>query len=377
MKKYTIQFIFLSFIILILNQVIFFGACFKISCITSAIPHTLFIAFIISFLLNFRRNHFKEEKKYRDDLPIKEGIFEVNEMKLIERIDKEGKVMEEWISVFMKFKKNYTYTLHLIKEENKEFINKIDKIHTVVFTKEYDKKYNRFHIKFLSYYEDSLTKKKKKEVQKFISKKAKKAEKEKKDNQNKIDCIRIERNIKYIYHMTHIKNLQNILKDGLLAHNNSSVTVRIDNKSVNERRNFKEPIYNKNVHNYVPFYFNPRNPMLYVQKDQQEKIIILLFNKKLIFKNNSLFTDGNASVRGTKFFNKLDDLTKLNWGCLRSTFWNNYPDGKRLMMSEVLVYNKVKIKHLKKIYCYNSKTKKHILNIDNTLDVEVNKEIFF
>jgi Zn-dependent M16 (insulinase) family peptidase len=53
--------------------------------------------------------------------------------------------------------------------------------------------------------------------------------------------------IKFIYHMTHVNNLQNILHHGLLPHGNNSVNNKIDNPEVNSRRNFIEPIYNKNV----------------------------------------------------------------------------------------------------------------------------------
>jgi hypothetical protein len=83
---------------------------------------------------------------------------------------------------------------------------------------------------------------------------------------NENDKILKKYNIKYIYHMTHKDNLESILENGLFSHNNDFVTNRIDNPDVNNRRNFFEPIYNKNVQDYVPFYFNPRNAMLYVKK---------------------------------------------------------------------------------------------------------------
>jgi len=187
--------------------------------------------------------------------------------------------------------------------------------------------------------------------------------------------------IDYIYHMTHINNIHNILGYGLLSHNNNKVNSTIDNPEVNGKRNFLEPIYNKNVHNYVPFYFNPKNAMLYVNKNIQDNIIILVFDATLIYQNGSLFTDGNASVRGTKFFNNLNDLNKLDWKCLKSQYWNDFVDGKRKMMAEVLVPNKVKIDKLQKIYCNNYYTKNRIeliLEIElMDIEVEINENIFF
>lgn len=197
---------------------------------------------------------------------------------------------------------------------------------------------------------------------------------------NTNDKILNKYNIKYIYHMTHVNNLKNILIHGLLSHGNNAVKNKIDNPEVNNRRTFIEPIYRKNVHSYVPFYFNPRNPMLYVNKENQNNLAILVFDNSLIYETGSVFTDGNASVNGTSFYNNLNDLNKLNWKCLRSKYWNDFQDGKRLIMAEVLVPNKVNISKLKKIYCIDYKIKRYIENLMNNyphVTVEVNKEVFF
>ncbi len=186
--------------------------------------------------------------------------------------------------------------------------------------------------------------------------------------------------IVYIYHMTHINNLYNILNYGLLSHDNNEVNNKIDNPEVNNRRNFNEPIYHKNVHDYVPFYFNPKNAMLYVNKENQGNLVILAFDNHLIYEQGSLFTDGNASVNNTAFYNNINDLDKLAWDCIHANTWFNFNDGKRTKMSEVLVPNKVGINKLKKIYCINYHIKSYIdnlmINYPN-IKVEVNTEIFF
>ena len=68
--------------------------------------------------------------------------------------------------------------------------------------------------------------------------------------------------------------------------------------------------------------------MLYVNKEKQSILIILVFNNNLIYQQGALFTDGNASVNGTKFYNHINDLYKLNWKCLKSQYWNDFEDGK-------------------------------------------------
>lgn len=197
---------------------------------------------------------------------------------------------------------------------------------------------------------------------------------------NSNDEILKKYNIKFIYHITHINNLKNILQYGLLSHNNNFVNNKIDNPEVNNRRNFIEPVFNRNVHNYVPFYFNPRNAMLYVNKENQENLVILAFKPSLIYKEGSLFTDGNASANNTTFYKNINDLNKLNWKCIKSKYWNDFEDGKRLMMAEVLVPNKVDTKSLKKIFCINNHIKNHIDNLVRNypdIEVQVNTKLFF
>ncbi len=158
--------------------------------------------------------------------------------------------------------------------------------------------------------------------------------------------------IKYLYHMSHTDNLANILKYGLFPHSNQYKKRDISNPDVNNRRNKREPIYHRKIHSYVPFYLNPRNAMLYVQ-EKKENIVIFAANPKIIFKNNSIITDGNASSKSTNFYRDAVDLGKLDWDCLYDTTWFNHKDGKRTKMAEVLVYPDVGIEYLDKIFVNN------------------------
>ena len=76
---------------------------------------------------------------------------------------------------------------------------------------------------------------------------------------------------KFFYHFTHLDNLESILKNGLIC-TNSKIKLGIEhyniaNKSIQERRSRMEIICEDNikygyVHDYVPFYFSTRTPML-------------------------------------------------------------------------------------------------------------------
>ena len=93
------------------------------------------------------------------------------------------------------------------------------------------------------------------------------------------------------------------------------------------------------MHDYVPLYFNPRNPMLYRRKEIQDDIAILAVNRQALTWRGVWFTDGNAASNATKFYYDLDDLSRLDWNCIRAEYWNQYDDGTRKRCAEVLVPN--------------------------------------
>jgi hypothetical protein len=166
-----------------------------------------------------------------------------------------------------------------------------------------------------------------------------------------------------LYHITHIDNISTIFKYGLLAHNNKYQIKDISDNQVNSRRNRIEPIYRKNVHSYVPFYFNPKNAMLYKRKEIQDDIIILAFEKSLIELNGAIFTDGNASSCYSTFYKDIVNLNRLDWNCLSDWSWCNHPDGKRTRMAEVLVPSHVSIDRLQSVICNSITTYINLLEV--------------
>ncbi|HKJ33293.1 MAG TPA: DarT ssDNA thymidine ADP-ribosyltransferase family protein, partial [Balneolales bacterium] len=83
-----------------------------------------------------------------------------------------------------------------------------------------------------------------------------------------------EAGVDYLYHMTHLANLNGILEKGLLSHNKAHkkglLAQDISDSTVNNRR--------VKIHNYVPLYFNPKNPMLYRRRNIQDELVILCIN---------------------------------------------------------------------------------------------------
>ena len=193
--------------------------------------------------------------------------------------------------------------------------------------------------------------------------------------------------INAFYHMTHINNLDSIIRNGLYPHNNTYKKTDISNVDVNDRRVRLEPIYHKQIHSYVPFYLNPRNAMLFRnQKKFGNSIVILQFKNSLIDINNSIITNANASADNTLFTSNVNHLNDQNFINLSNVFadsWNNYGNPnyqiKQTMMAELLIPIVVKNNYIEKIICMDFQMKKFIdSNIyTNGINVVVDREKYF
>ncbi len=190
-----------------------------------------------------------------------------------------------------------------------------------------------------------------------------------------------------LFHMTDIHNLENILENGLLSHNNARknnlTKVDISDNEVNARRTRIEPIFRKSIHDYVPLYFNPRNPMLYVRKYMQNNIVILGIDPIVLGNENTIFTDGNAAANKTTFYKEIDDLKKLNWKCVNADYWSEFTDGKRIRCAEVLVPEKLPISMITSVFHNESsnstthKKLKEILKYYPHISIRSNSGYFF
>jgi len=193
-----------------------------------------------------------------------------------------------------------------------------------------------------------------------------------------------------LFYITHLDNVASILNLGILSHNlahsKGFVSTDISNQQVNARRNRVAPNLGGNIHDYTPLYFNHKNPMLYTlcKNSDRNKLILLKVNPHILLADNVSFSDGNASVRSTKFYKNIDEFNKLNWNLLNKGSWYNYEfgiqEGRRIMCSEVLAKEKIPSYYIDEIFVYSEETLEHILPMfPNHLGIKANrnKSLYF
>lgn len=128
-----------------------------------------------------------------------------------------------------------------------------------------------------------------------------------------------------IYHFTHIDNLPSLLESGTFRccrgmQNDGAGYRNIAYGDLQGRRSVRQVPVSPfgTLHDYVPFYFSPRSPMLYTisqgnvahYQDGQSSLIYFVSTAQRIASAERLFvfTDGHGIMRWTRFYSDLSHL---------------------------------------------------------------------
>jgi hypothetical protein len=186
-----------------------------------------------------------------------------------------------------------------------------------------------------------------------------------------------------IYHITHLSNLPNILRDGGLwcdriVSQQNLAHISIAHQHIKERR-ARRPVPRAPggvLADYVPFYFAPRSPMLYTihngyvvgYKEGQRPIVHLVSSVEAVRDAHLpfTFTDGHAEMDISRFFSDLQDLNEIDWEIMASRIWRDTledGDRKRRRQAEFLVKDFFLISLVQNIGVYNSTIARNVADL--------------
>jgi len=196
----------------------------------------------------------------------------------------------------------------------------------------------------------------------------------------------------YLYRITHIDNLDFILKSKIICcpdskNSDPNFTGIGDASLIQSRKARQIPITPKgDFSGYVAFYFGAKSPMLYniqngynnVTKRKPEDIVYLITNFATVKESESefVFTDGHGYHNLSQFFNQEIDFKEVDWETVNLVRWNDTeedPDRKRKKQAEFLIYNEVPFSMIKAIVVYNENAKTNILTklAENNIECNV------
>lgn len=205
-----------------------------------------------------------------------------------------------------------------------------------------------------------------------------------------------------IFHFTAIGNLDNIFKSGYLKSNNllkkeNIVTTNISYSHIQERRDKKIIKDNLTLHDYVPFMFAPRSPMMYtlsrgnVPEAQEKNIENYIYFVSSVQHIHNLgieyaFTDMHSTMAFTKTYHEIDSLEKIDWemffnepliGGYSKYFLNNnkYPKRCETREAEFLIKDKISINDNFSLVTKNDIIKEKVIELIKKYSININVEV--
>lgn len=201
-----------------------------------------------------------------------------------------------------------------------------------------------------------------------------------------------------VHRIFHIKNLESILENGgqysrTLMNEHEIDYHNISNGNIQNRRSvFEVPLEPfGDLHDYVPFYFTNRSPMLSAcfigtvpgYDEGQEPIIYLVSNIERLkaLELDFVFTDGQGNKTGTSYYKNISDLINVDWEIIDSWSWGKDPERKRKKQAELLVHEFVPIEAFYEIVVINEDVKAIVEEIldryNNQLPVYVRPKWYY
>jgi len=180
-----------------------------------------------------------------------------------------------------------------------------------------------------------------------------------------------------------MRNLPLIIQSGfLLSHNqaqagNVSFT-NIAHSTLQDRRSTTmvpcPP--GGNLHDYVPFYFAPRSPMLYSihrgnvegYEEGQEPVLHLVSSVQSVLDSGLafVFTDGHAIMEFSDFYNSLDRFDQVDWDIMKAGYWADTEedtDRRRRRQAEFLIHERCPVQCIEGIGVVNQNIQGQVADI--------------
>lgn len=184
----------------------------------------------------------------------------------------------------------------------------------------------------------------------------------------------------YIYHITDLENLRLIFgagelrAKGRLDLDGQSYT-NIAHMTIQDRRTHTSVPCRPHglLHDYVPFYFASRSPMLFTLSKgnvtgftgNQQSIVHLVSTVQTVQSAtlDFVFTDGHGIMALTEFYNETVHLEEIDWSIMRAQYWmdtNEDPDRKRRRQAEFLVHERFPVSLVQGIGVMNEAAKTEV-----------------
>lgn len=191
-------------------------------------------------------------------------------------------------------------------------------------------------------------------------------------------------NIRELYNINSIENVQSISTRGILSYNRAKKIphVSIASSVIQTKRNKKVP-NGLHLQDYACLYFSVRNPMMYVLERVKriENLCILRISEDILNHQDIIITDMNAASEYVKFLS-ISEINQLNFNLIFDRTWDS-PDmidkfrRKSIKCAEVLIKDRIHQDYIIGAYVKNKNSKTKLENNGFRKEIIINKDLFF
>lgn len=182
----------------------------------------------------------------------------------------------------------------------------------------------------------------------------------------------------YAFRLIHILNIPHVLQHGFVHRTSSfadSKYVPIGDQTIIKIRSSRLVGNNYVIGDFIPFYFGPRSPMLYViqhgyngvKQYSPEELVYCIIRLDDIEKSpiRCVFTDGHALNMITKWYDKekLKDINRIvKYDDVYIANWVNEDDRdlKRRKEAELLLLDELPVQYIRGFVVYNEEAKERL-----------------
>ncbi len=187
-----------------------------------------------------------------------------------------------------------------------------------------------------------------------------------------------------LFNIQAIDNIPSIMQYGLLSNKNAS-RVKHTSIAMQEIQNRRDMVVVPNgmpLHEYANVYFDPKNPMLYKRRGENENICILKFDHSILDFEGAIVSDRNASSSYASFYPPDMGLLEIDFKLVFASDWRDdnqfvYFMKKSIKCAEVLIPYKIPYNYVIGAAVYSEETKRKLENTGFDRKIFVEPRFFF
>jgi len=192
-----------------------------------------------------------------------------------------------------------------------------------------------------------------------------------------------------LHFIARVENLAGILRDGVLSHERAEAVAHVSFAMTDvqaKRATVRIPDGSRAgrpLHTYANLYIHARNVTMWARRSDHENLSVVCIAPDVLEIDGAVITDGNAgSLAYTRFAASPEGLSMLDKERVFTDDWRDpdpftYKRQRRLRCAEVLVPDVVPPEYFRAIRVSCDATASRVRPIAGTLDVVVDRKLFF